>query len=188
METWRNRVPVLKPLFLSTSSFLSHFTSPCSGCLFPTGCWQMAAFSPCGGKLGLLSSLAPQRRLSNPRTCWNTVGGMIHPSLTDPARWCRAESGLYQKLSHAPYIHNEITQHGDGLRRRWHTERGVHRNVERLLGKSASAARVSGRCTVTVQRSLTCSCSTGLSHSSCSSLMSMSEDSWSRNTVHGFSI
>lgn len=41
---------------------------------------------------------------------------------------------------------------------------------------------VSGKCMVIVQRNLTCRCSTGLSHSSCSSVMSMSEDSWSRDT------
>ncbi len=40
---------------------------------------------------------------------------------------------------------------------------------------------VSGKCMVTAQRNLTCRCSTGLSESSCSSLTSMSEDSWGRN-------
>lgn len=55
------------------------------------------------------------------------------------------------------------------------------KTISEKSAPAASASSVTGKCTVIVQRNLTCRRSTGLSHSSCSSLMSMSEDSWSRN-------
>lgn len=105
------------------------------------------------------------------------------------------ESELYQKPGHATHIHNEITptmkshRHGDepkGKNQRSHTARCSQKRT--VISETSCIS-----CSVTAQRRLTCRCSTGLSQSSCSSLLSMSESSWSRNTItlqylfHGFS-
>lgn len=108
-------------------------------------------------------------------------GHIIHPHITASSltqHMIRAESDFTQKPGHAANIHNEVTQ-----TLRWDAKQHVTftETSSVISEKSAPAswdATVSGKC----RWSLTCRWSTGLSHSSCSSLKSMSEDSWSRNT------
>lgn len=129
----------------------------------------------------LFSYPPPQRHLSSPQHHPSTH----HSLLTDTARWW--DRNLLRSRAIAQCIHNYITQHGYGKPYSSCSQKHM------VISERSAHSCVSGKCMAIVGRSLTCRCSTGLSHSSCSSLTSMSEGSWSRNThrlqclVHVFS-
>lgn len=152
-------------------------------------------FNPCGCRWELncfwFPSSLSQRHLLKPT---DSLICVLHPST--PLYWTGVDdSELYHKLGHATYIQNEITP----MWRRAKKENRACCSQKWTVISEKSAPAVSAFTdagkwwSVTVQRKLTCRSSTRLSHSSCSSLRSTSESSWSRNTsmlqflFHGFS-
>lgn len=111
---------------------------------------------------------------------------VTHPGATPQPLYAhsmmmRAESELTQKQG--PCTHNEITRHGYGPWNEMQRSACCPQRWMLISEKCVSASTVNRQMHLDfVWRNLTCWCSTGLLHSSCSSLTSMSEDSWGRNT------
>lgn len=146
---------------------------------FRTSWWQKAAFSPRGGERESECFCPPSLHPGGLFQC----GPQRRPS---PLTLMRAESGVAQKPGPMRCAF-EMKSHSVGACQGWNATQcalftEMYRHFWEECPSRVSLRCLRQKCMGIVQRNLTCRCSTGLSHSSCSSPTSMSEDSWSGNT------